>query len=81
MMHFRGIPPRFDAQPAPICDLRGEGETTTEVFRVTCPECRKVLKLDGKAWSRPKPRERQELKAASRELLDSGDDESDRRFP
>lgn len=50
MMHFAGLPKGFDALSprAPLCSTRAaptSGLTTDRAERVSCPECRKILKL------------------------------------
>jgi hypothetical protein len=66
-MHFRGIPPAINALPAPLCDLRSVGETTTILGDIDCPTCRRILKLDGKQWA---PRQDPKMNPASRSLID-----------
>jgi len=77
VIHFRGVPHHFNDPPAPLCDLRGKGETTTELHRVDCPVCRRILKLDGRQWGAPKPDPK--LAPASREFVDT--DDSEERYP
>lgn len=68
MVHSRGIPATHNGPPAPFCNLRGQGETTTLLHAITCPGCRKILRLDGVEWGAPKPDRK--LEPASRDFLD-----------